>query len=325
VKRDSAEISIKGKVTTVPALGVNDTTIVATGRWLKTAIIKDEFWVEGDVGDNPESIITRLKDAKFADIFTFSQKPPSTEPRYNYYREWGNLAVIRLTTFDDWWERLPQEARKNVRRAGRRGVVVRRVEFGDDLVKGIVAINNETPIRQGRPFWHYGKSFETVKKDYSDFLDRSEFIGAYYQDELIGFIRLIYMGEIVSVLQLLNKNAHYDKRPANVLIAEAVKLCVEKGAGFLVYGQYVYDGNTKSPLTEFKRRNGFEQVLIPTYYVPLTLKGRISVKLRLHLGIKRLVPQRILLVLRDLRAKILEKGRLGKRSHIEVINGETEK
>ncbi|MGD0236924.1 MAG: hypothetical protein ABSC55_20625 [Syntrophorhabdales bacterium] len=187
---------------------------------------------------------------------------------------------------------MPQKARKNVRRAGRRGVAVKRIEFSDDLVKGIVAINNETPIRQGRPFWHYGKSFEAVKKDYSDFLDRSEFLGAYYRDELIGFIKLIYMGEIVSVVQLLNKNAHYDKRPANALIAEAVKLCVEKGAGYLVYGQYAYDGNTKGALTEFKRRNGFEQVLIPTYYVPLTLKGRICIKLGLHMGIKRLLPGR---------------------------------
>ena len=39
-----------------------------------------------------------------------------------------------------------------MRRAEKRGVVVREVPFDDDLVRGIVEIYDETPIRQGGPY-----------------------------------------------------------------------------------------------------------------------------------------------------------------------------
>ena len=43
----------------------------------------------------------------------------------------------------------------------------------------------------------------------------------------------------------------------------------------MTYCNYVYN-DPDSSLTEFKRRNGFEQVLVPRYYIPLTLKGEIA-------------------------------------------------
>ena len=36
----------------------------------------------------------------------------------------------------------------------------------------MTAIFNEAAIRQGRPFWHYGKDFETVKRQFSRYLAR---------------------------------------------------------------------------------------------------------------------------------------------------------
>jgi len=44
-----------------------------------------------------------------------------------------------------------------------------------------------------------------------------------------------------------------------------------------MYCNYIYN-DPKSSLTEFKRRNGFEQVLLPRYYIPLTLKGKIALR-----------------------------------------------
>ena len=41
-----------------------------------------------------------------------------------------------------------------------------------------------------RPFWHYGKDFDTLKRGLSRDLDRSKFIGAYDQGELVGFVKL---------------------------------------------------------------------------------------------------------------------------------------
>jgi len=293
MEADSVEISVKGRAVKVPSVVVGGRTIVGSGKWLSMASVRDEDWLEGEVVTDPEACIRKIRQEKLkADIFTFAQKLPNTKPNYDYPMEWDNVAAIPTTDFSYWWEqRLSQVFRKNVRRAAKRGVVIREVEFSDQLLYGIIELNNETPVRQGRPFWHYRKSFEVVKKDYATLLDRSEFIGAYHDNKLIGFIKMVYMGEIAGILQNLCMNAHYDKRPANALIHRAVEICCTKGIKYLIYGKYTYGGNSNSPLTEFKRRNGFEQVLLPRYYIPLTAKGRIAVRLRLHLGYKRLLPR----------------------------------
>ena len=40
---------------------------------------------------------------------------------------------------------------------------MRRVPFDDALVRGISRIYDETPTRQGRRFWHYGKDLDAAK------------------------------------------------------------------------------------------------------------------------------------------------------------------
>jgi hypothetical protein len=64
------------------------------------------------------------------------------------------------------------------------------VPFDDALARGIWEIYNECPVRQERPFPHYGKSFETVREMSSTYLSSSIFIGAFDADKLVGFIKL---------------------------------------------------------------------------------------------------------------------------------------
>jgi len=303
-----AQISVSGKSLKVPGMRIEDRTIVVTGKWIKMAAIHDENWQAGNV-EHPESIIAKLKtQPTVADIFNFAQKLPDIKPRFNYPLEWENVAAIPITSFEEWWEkRLPQETRKNVRKAGRRGVVVRTVELNDVLVQGIKAIYDETPIRQGRRFWHYGKDLETIKRENSSYLDRCEFIGAFHQEELIGFIKMVYVGKVSNIMQIISKKSHYDKRPANALLAKAVEICGKKGMSYFVYGQYVYGNNNDGALTEFKRRNGFEQILFPRYYIPLTAKGRMCMSCRLHLGMRRLIPKGIESFLLRMRSRFYER------------------
>src|SRR5437870_1118072 len=180
---NTVEISVRGKWTTVPAMDINGKTVIVTGRLIKMASIHDEDWLDCELED-PEECISRLMERAShglkADIFTFAQKLPATIPQYPYPLEWDSVATIRLNNPKDWWEnRLPQETRKNVRRSARRGVVIRVTELTDDLIRGIVEINNESPTRQGKSFPHYNKTFNETKKDYSSFIDRSDFICAY--------------------------------------------------------------------------------------------------------------------------------------------------
>jgi hypothetical protein len=290
---DAVEVSIKGKWSRVPALEINGLHLIVKGKWMKQAIVHNEEWLAKEV-ENPEVCVSRLKDRAShrlrADVFTFSQRLPAIVPKFEYPLEWDSVAAIRISTFKHWWEDLPQESRKNVRRSQKRGATVSIRELDDDLVRQIVDVNNDCPMRQKRRFDHYGKTFDQVKKDQYCFAENSDFICAQVNDELIGFLKLVYTGGVASILQLLPKAGHYDKRPANALIAKAVELCETKGVSFLRYGRFNYGNKRESTLRDFKERNGFKEVLTPRFYVPLTTWGSVCVKAGLHRGLIGILP-----------------------------------
>ena len=142
-----------------------------------------------------------------------------------------------------------------------------------------------------------------MKSQNATCLARSEFLGAYLGQELIGFIKLIYVGDIAMIIQILSKNEHRDKRPNNALIAKAVAVCEGKGISLLVYGKYVYGRNERSSLTEFKRRNGFKEVSFPRYFVPLTSRGWWIIKSGLHRGLKDFIPRPMIWLLLEMRSR----------------------
>jgi len=271
---------------------------------VRLATIYDEEWIQGEPITDPELFVSSMRKAPPADIFTFARPLPACEPCYPFHFDWDNVAVVRTVDFADWWESLPQESRKNVRRSQRRGVEVRSVEFCDEVVRGISKIYNETPIRQGRRFWHYGKTFEEVKAANATYLDRSEFIGAFFDGKLIGFIKFVVANNVARVMQILSGEAHADKRPTNALLAKAVEICCQKSITHLVYGKYVYGKKENSPVTEFKRRNGFERLDFPRYYVPLTRRGAFAIRYRLYRGIDELVPETVITLFLTTRAAI---------------------
>lgn len=283
---------------------IDNREILITGRLFKTARI-DEEWFE-DV-ENPQVLIDELKCSKpGADVFTFWQRLPERRPKYDYYREWDNVAALPIKSYEAWWqEQIKARTRNLIRKSEKKGVVVKETEFNDEFIRGITEIFNETPIRQGKPFWHYGKNFEVVKREFSKNLFREDLIGAYYNNELIGFIFLADAGKYAVPSQIISKIEHRDKSPNNALLAKAVEICAKKKISFLVY--FNWDGGT---LTEFKRRNGFEKIVLPRYYIPLTYKGRIALKLHLHHGAAGLLPERLLRCLKALRKGFYEKTKL---------------
>ena len=283
---------------------VEGRAIVVDGRWLRVAHVRDEEVAENAAIDDPSSFLARLGEIKLhADIFAFRQKLVDDIQRLNFPVYWDNLAVIPITSYSDWWEkRLSQDGRRNVRRAEKRGVRIELVRFDDNVVRHIKSIYDETPVRQGRRFWHFGKTLEQVRAENGSYLERSDFLAAYLDEEMIGFIKLIYVDGAASISQILSKNAHYDKRPANALIARAVELCEARRKSHFIYCNYDYGKANNSSLTEFKRRSGFEKLLVPRYYVPLTKRGAVAVRLNLHRGVRELLPAAIAGPLLKLRA-----------------------
>jgi hypothetical protein len=267
-------------------LQICNKNIVINKRLIRTARIDQELC--DDVGD-PERIAEALRrNSTKVDIFTFCQGLPETKPKYEYYMEWDDIAVLPIKSYDYWWSKqIKSKTRAMVRKAAKQGVVVTEVEFNDDFVRGIVSIFNESAIRQGKPFWHYEKDFETVKREFSRYLFREDLIGAYYSNELIGFIMLAHTGRYAVLGQIISKIMHRDKAPNNALIAKAVETCDRKSIPYLVYARW----DTGASLTDFKRYNGFEKVSLPRYYVPLTIKGQVALALGLHRGLVGVIPE----------------------------------
>lgn len=286
---------VKGKATRVNTISIDGKTLVVTGKVITTARLEDEWY---DDVDTPESMIEGIKKSGIGvDILTFWQRLPDTTPKFSYYHEWDSIAAIPIKSFDHWsTKQLNTKTRNLLRKSAKLGVVVRQSSFDEAFLNGMADIFNETPIRQNRPFSHYGKDVETIKREFSRYLFREELFGAFQDDVLLGFMFLAYAGRYGVLGQILSKMEHRDKAPTNALIAKAVEVCAQKGIPYLVYEKWV-----EGSLGHFKAQNGFEKFDLPRYYVPLTLKGKLILKLGLHHGAARLIPDRARTYLKQLR------------------------
>ena len=276
---------------------VDGKRILIEGEIPRIARLEQE-WYE-DVED-PRTLINQLcKSEPRPDILTFWQRLPDTEPKYSYPMELDSIAALPIKSYSLWWEKqIDRKARNKIRKAQKNGVVVKPATFDDRFVRGITSIFNETPIRQGRHYLHYGKDFETIKRQFSRFLFREEIFGAYLGEELVGFIMLAYAENYAYLGQIISKIAHRDLAPNNLLLAKAVERCTEKGVPYLVYALWLEDS-----LGDFKRSNGFQKFDLPRYYVPLTGKGKLALKLGLHRGWKEAVPKPLRKPLKKLRRR----------------------
>ena len=283
------------------------------GRFLKTARLKGE-WID-DVED-PESIIRRLKGEDIrADLFTFWQRYPDSKPRFPYHTEWDNWAVLPITSYEDWFHHhLNTKLRAKIRKAPKMGVEVNIMPLNEAFIAGVTKIFNETPFRQGKKFPNYGKTFQQVREELSKDSARTDFIGAYYQGEMIGFIQQIYVKDGAFPFGGVCLITHRDKSPNNAMLAKAVEACASRGGRYLVFGYFDY-GTGGGGLTEFKAQNGFQKVLVPRYYVPLTPKGKIILGLNLHRGMKRMIPKKLVKGLIAMRKKWYVKRAPGLEPH----------
>jgi len=287
-------------------LKVCDREIKIQGKLLRIARIQgDKYRFLAD----PEPLIEGLKKCgERVDIFTFIQRLPEvgavSEVKHRYPMEWDNFAALPLTTFDEWWTKtIGFKARNKAKQAEKKGIVLREVPFDDALIQGIWEIYNECPIRQGRPFSHFGEDIETVRRIEAPFLDSSVFIGAFLEDKMIGFVKLVIdeTRTQAGLMNIVSMVSQRDKAPTNALIAHSVKACASRGIRYLVYSNFAYGKKERSTLSDFKEGNGFQKIDVPRYYVPLTLMSEAALGLGLHLGVTQFVPEPILERLREFR------------------------
>jgi len=257
----------------------SDKEIQIEGRIPRVARIKSEFIKYLDC---PKSFIEKLVDSDIsADVFTYISSPYSeleSENPGSDYCTFEDKAILNITTYEHWWKKQVNDKTRNmVRKSGKKGATIEISDYNEKFVQGIYEIYNETPIRQGRPYGHYGKSLDQVREANSTFSEISDYIGIWFKDELIGFAKVLKLEDYSVLMQIVAKISHRDKSPTNALLAKAVEICAEKGSKKLMYGIW-----SRGTLGDFKIKNGFERVSFPRYHVPLNKRGLFSLKLGLH-------------------------------------------
>ena len=254
--------------------------------------------------DTEATLAALRKSAARIDLFTFIQKLCEASPKYSYPMEWDNVAALHISSFDDWMmHQIDPRVRTKLRKAAKNGVTVREVSLDDALVRGIHGIFNESPIRQGKRFRYYGKSFEVVREMTATFLDQSVFIGAFFEGNLIGFTQIVIDETLTQAAakHIISAIQHRDKAPTNALIAQAVRSCAERRIPYLWYGNFSYGKKRNDSLSDFKRHNGFQKVDLPRYYVPFTGAGRMALRLGLHHTLIDWIPEPLAATYRTIR------------------------
>jgi hypothetical protein len=267
---------------------VDGKELVVTGRFLKTARLRSEFHVSVD---DPRSFLREVKQSRLrADIVTFVDEIQDPTPKYPFRYEVEKMAVLPLTTYDDWFtKQLYFKPRNKLRKALKSGIEIRLEAFSEPLLEGIKAVYDETPIRQGKRNYHYGEDLSKIRREHGTFLDRSQFIAVYDAGQIVGFAKVTFSQGCGIVMNFLSKISHRDKAVNNALLAKAVEICADRKLTCLVYGHW--GSEATRGLVEFKTANGFQCVEIPRYFVPLTARGQLALKAGLHRGVAQRIPR----------------------------------
>ena len=281
---------------------VSENDFKVSGRFLRMARLDGEKYV---FPHDPALMAEALRNSRAGiDLFTFLRPVTETSALYPFYFETDNLAVLSISTFDQWWtHQLRSYPRNRARQAEKKGVLLREVAFNEELLKGICDIYNECPIRQGKRFPHYGMNLQQARGYAGTFPNHSIWIGAFLGQQMIGFAKLVADESRTQacMVHILSMVQHKDKAPTNALIAQAVKSCAARGIPNLVYENFTYGNKHGDSLSHFKEVNGFRRVEVPRYYVPLTSFGALALRLKLHRRMIDQFPEPFLARLRELR------------------------
>lgn len=284
-------------------MSIDDKDVVVRGRFPRIAKLRSEYYVTVD--DRAQFVRAVKESAIRADVLTFVDRLDDPSANDAAAEAVDKVAVMRVSTYQHWFEKqLKFKPRNKLRKSAKAGVVAKRLEFGDELVSAIKEIYDERgPTVQGKRNRHFQKDLETLKREHSSFLDRSEFAGVFYEGEMIGFVKVTHTDSYSILMNIVAKTCHRDKAPSNALIAKTVELCADRKSALLMYG--VWGGRG---LTEFKSANGFECFDVARHYVPITLRGRVAVALGLHRRLTDILPRSVILLAGDTRRRFARRA-----------------
>lgn len=268
--------------------------VAVKGRLVRTARLRHEWC---DFLDDPCAAAAELKAKRHADLFTFVTDIGDSRS-HPFHRESASIAVLPVESYDAWWEVIGKKKRNQIRKAQKSGVELRVAALDHEFARGVEALYNECPVRQGRRFCHYHQSASEIEDELSSFIDRSLLVGAYVNGRMAGFMKLYRAEHALRVVHILALLCERDKCVMDALIGKAVELCVQLHHDFLHYGSW-----TDSGIGAFRMKHGFERMEVPRYFAPLNWRGQLILSLNLHHPLRERLPKHMVETLVGLRAR----------------------
>jgi Acetyltransferase (GNAT) family len=253
---------------------------------------------------DPESVMPQLRNTPI-DLFTFLEKPGESAD-FRYPSEEDQFAVLQMSDYEQWLKLVGQKTRNLVRKAEKFGVTVTESALTDEVILAIRDAYNETPVRQGKPYHHYGTDEAHVRERFSTFSDRSILLAARHEGNIVGTARMIVdnSGDFAGIIHFLSLMSYRDKSVNNALMSACVKTCIDRRIKQVVYERLTYGNKGVDALANFKRHNGFTAVPVKRYWIPMTRVGSVAMKLGLHRSLRSYVPESIASPLRKLRTSV---------------------
>src|SRR4051794_22381999 len=112
--------------------------VTVTGKLFRTARLRHEWC---DFVEDPAEAIRGLRRTRaFVDLFTFVNEVGSENARYRFYNELVDLAILPVTTYQEWWDGIGFKTRNKLRKGQKSGVDIRVAALNDDFARGVEAI-----------------------------------------------------------------------------------------------------------------------------------------------------------------------------------------
>jgi L-amino acid N-acyltransferase YncA len=263
---------------------------VSLQKQLGITIAKDPDEYEKDIIPSPQ-FLTKLKKRE-ADVFSFVERSwcfKMPNPPSEWKTSEDNVALLTIDSYKSWLKGVTKKTHHNpVKRALKKGVTVGQAEANGELFEAIWRIYNETPVRQDRAFTHYGLTLEAVTNTFTNEANNPEsfFVAAYFEGSIVGFMQVKIHGQTAAIRQILSLIEHSRKSINKAMIAKTVEVCSLHGVRWIVYARM---GNHPS-LDKFKEENGFVRFDVRRFYVPLSRKGKLAMRIGLHKDLKDSMP-----------------------------------
>ena len=187
-----------------------------------------------------------------------------------------------------WTNKFNKKARNLVKKFKKSNGIVKVLDRPLDYINEIMEVNLSAPIRQGRPMPPSYTNREIVIKSLEASLKEKKghlkVYGAFIHDKLVAYSYVVEHNGYAYISRFLTHTKYFKYAVSNGLISAIIEDLCNRNIEVVQYG---YWSRHHKGVNHFLKQHGFERGKVEAYYIPLSRKGRLALRiLRLISGVK---------------------------------------